>query len=139
MDQGTLTDVDVEDVEAEEVVMEDSFARQVSAGRLLMKEAGAGLITVEGPTDMEQSGAGLLVADGGANMYQSGAGVVVANSTIVKEGFAGIVFSKETNVSEDSTILITGLGAVIVGVVAGVVFGVLAGLADYGVRSYYRD
>ena len=63
----------------------------------------------------------------------------MANSTIVKEGFAGLVISKETNVSEDSTILITGIGAVIVGVVAGVVFGVLAGLADYGVRTYYSD
>ena len=43
---GDFADVEVDGVEAEEVVMEESFARQVSAGKLIMREAGAGLITL---------------------------------------------------------------------------------------------
>ncbi len=138
-DQINMDDETVEEVIGEEVVLEDTFVKQASAGSLVMSESGAGLITVEGPTEMSQAGCGLLIADGGANMYQSGAGVAVANVVTAEESTVGILFASEAAFSENSRVVITGLSAVIIGAVMGVVFGLVAGLADYGIRGYYRD
>jgi hypothetical protein len=129
----------VEDVAAEAVVLDNTFVKQATTQQLFMKESGAGLITVEGPTEMEQAGAGLIVADGGVNMSQAGAGVAVANVITAEESAVGILVASEAAFSEDSRVIITAMNAVILGVVMGVVFGLVAGLADYGIRGYYQE
>jgi hypothetical protein len=129
----------VEEVEADEVVLDDVFVKQAEARSLVMNESGAGLITVEGPTEMSQSGAGLLVADGGANMYQSGSGITVANVVTAEQSTVGVLVASEAAFSDDSKVLITALNAVILGAVLGLVFGLVAGLADYGIREYYHS
>lgn len=134
-----IRDDSVGTVVGEVIAVEDSFVKQVRAESVVMTESGAGLITVEGPTEMSQAGAGIIVADGGAKLFQSGAGVTVANSVTAEESFVGVLVAGEAAFSDNSKVIITGLGAVILGVVAGVVFGLVAGFADYGIRSYYRD
>jgi hypothetical protein len=129
----------VEEVIGEEVVLDNTFVKQAEARSLVMNESGAGLITVEGPTEMSQAGAGLLIADGGANMYQSGAGVAVANVVTAEQSTVGVLLASEAAFSDDSKVIITALNAVILGAVMGIVLGLVAGLADYGIRGYYRD
>jgi hypothetical protein len=141
IEMGQMGEEDIiEDVEAQEVVLDNVFVKQAEARSLVMNESGAGLITVEGPTEMSQSGAGLLVADGGANMYQSGSGITVANVVTAEQSTVGILVASEAAFSDDSRVLITALNAVILGAVIGLVLGLVAGLADYGIREYYyRD
>jgi len=134
-----IDDERLDTVVAEVVAVEDSFVKQVRAESVVMTESGAGLITVEGPTEMSQAGAGVIVADGGAKMFQSGSGVIVANSVTAEESFVGVLVAGEAAFSDDSRVLISGLNAVILGAVAGIVFGLVAALADYGIRGHYRD
>ena len=134
-----IGDEDLDEVVAQVVAVEDSFVKQIRAESVVMTESGAGLITVEGPTEMSQAGAGILIADGGASMYQSGSGVTVSNVVTAEESFVGVLIAGEAAFSDDSRVIITGLNAVLLAVVMGIVFGLVAGLADYGIRGYYND
>lgn len=99
------------------------------------------LVITKGDTDFHQAYASAMIAGGTVRVHQGGAplmlakklkvdhgasAVTVAGTAKIKRSFVGVLFSRHTEVSEDSKVLVTGTGATII---SAAVFGGLALIA----------
>lgn len=117
------------------------------------------LVITKGNTDFHQAYASAMIAGGTVRVHQGGsplmlarklrvkqggAGVMVAGDAKVKRSFVGILFSRHTELSEDSKVLVTGTGATIIsaalfGGLALVAYAIFGGLGSaFGSRRARR-
>ena len=108
------------------------------------------LVITKGDTDFHQAYASALIAGGTVRVHQGGSPLMVAKKLKVKQGggavmiageakvkrsFVGILFSRHTEVSENSKVLVSGTGAALI---SAAVLGGLA-LVAYALFGGHHD